>query len=94
MPLLCVEPTLADLQVQSTITQVCQELGLSCISMPSRAGHDSLEIGRMTDMGMIFVPSQDGLSHSGEEYTSPAQCTQGAQVLLHTFLQLDQIYLD
>jgi N-carbamoyl-L-amino-acid hydrolase len=60
--------------------------------MPSRAGHDSLEIGRITDMGMIFVPSQAGLSHSGAEYTSPDQCTQGANVLLHTLLKLDNAY--
>jgi beta-ureidopropionase / N-carbamoyl-L-amino-acid hydrolase len=91
-PLLCVEPTLAAPPVQSAITQVCQHLGLGCTAMPSRAGHDSLEIGRITDMGMIFVPSQNGLSHSGQEYTSPEQCTQGANVLLHTFLQLDSIY--
>lgn len=91
-PLLCVEPSLAALPVQGAITQVCQEFGISQIAMPSRAGHDSLEMGRITDMGMIFVPSQAGLSHSGEEYTSPEQCTQGANVLLHTLLQLDKIY--
>jgi beta-ureidopropionase / N-carbamoyl-L-amino-acid hydrolase len=92
-PLLCVEPTLAAPEIQNTIAQVCQSLGLSHTALPSRAGHDSLEIGRITDMGMIFVPSQNGLSHSGEEYTSPEQCTQGANVLLHTLLRLDDFYL-
>ncbi|MFM7427081.1 MAG: Zn-dependent hydrolase [Elainella sp.] len=91
-PVLCVEPTPAAPQVQETISQVCDTLGFSHRSMPSRAGHDSLEIGRITDMGMIFVPSQEGLSHSGAEYTSPEQCTQGANVLLHTLLKLDQAY--
>lgn len=91
-PVLCVEPTLAAPQVQDTIAQVCETLSFSHRPMPSRAGHDSLEIGRITDMGMIFVPSQEGLSHSGAEYTSPEQCTQGANVLLHTLLQLDQAY--
>jgi beta-ureidopropionase / N-carbamoyl-L-amino-acid hydrolase len=91
-PVLCVEPTLAAPQIQTTIAAVCQQLSLSHRSMPSRAGHDSLEIGRITDMGMIFVPSQEGLSHSGAEYTSPEQCTQGTNVLLHTLLQLDATY--
>lgn len=91
-PLLCVEPTLAANSIQQTITTVCQQLGLSSHSMPSRAGHDSLEIGRITDMGMIFVPSQAGVSHSEAEYTSPEQCTQGATVLLHTLMALDNIY--
>lgn len=91
-PLLCVEPTLAALDVQTTIESVCQKLGLSYCHLPSRAGHDALEIGRITDMGMIFVPSQAGVSHSSFEYTSPQQCTQGTNVLLHTLLELDKIY--
>jgi N-carbamoyl-L-amino-acid hydrolase len=92
-PVLCVEPTLAAPLVQKTVEFVAQELKLTHRSLPSRAGHDSLEIGRITDMGMIFVPSQAGLSHSGAEYTSPEQCTQGANVLLHTLLQLDAAYV-
>lgn len=91
-PILCVEPTLAAPSVQQTIADVCQNLGLSHCHLPSRAGHDAMEMGRITDMGMIFVPSQAGLSHSGEEYTSAEQCTQGANVLLHTLFQLDEIY--
>lgn len=89
-PLLCVEPTPANALVQEVITQVCEELKYSYTHLPSRAGHDSLEIGRITDMGMIFVPSVAGVSHSESEYTSPQQCKKGADVLLHTFLKLDQ----
>lgn len=92
VPLLCVEPTPAVPQIQNTIASVCEQLGLSYCYLPSRAGHDSLELGRITDMGMIFVPSQAGVSHSEAEYTSPEQCTQGANILLHTLLQLDQFY--
>jgi beta-ureidopropionase / N-carbamoyl-L-amino-acid hydrolase len=91
-PLLCVEPTPAAPQVQTTIETVCQQLGLSYCFLPSRAGHDALEIGRVTDMGMIFVPSQAGISHSESEYTSPEQCAQGANVLLHTLIKLDASY--
>ncbi|MCL1472227.1 Zn-dependent hydrolase [Argonema antarcticum] len=91
-PLLCVEPTPAADRIQTTIATVCQHLELSYCHLPSRAGHDALEIGRITDMGMIFVPSQSGVSHSEAEYTAPEQCTQGANVLLHTFLELDKVY--
>ncbi|MEM9266684.1 MAG: Zn-dependent hydrolase [Cyanobacteria bacterium P01_F01_bin.13] len=85
-----VAPTLASETVQETITAVCDSLKLSHYSMPSRAIHDAQEIGRFTKMGMIFVPSQSGVSHAEDEYTSPEQCGQGADVLLHTLLQLDQ----
>lgn len=90
--LLCVKPTLAAPRVQASIETACQRLGLSYCAMPSRAGHDSLEMGRFTDMGMIFVPSQAGLSHSEAEYTSPEQCAQGANVLLQTLIELDGLY--
>jgi N-carbamoyl-L-amino-acid hydrolase len=41
---------------------------------------------------MIFVPSKEGISHSEQEYTTPEQCAQGANVLLKTFLKLDTLY--
>ena len=91
-PGLQVEPTLADPQIQEEIDQVCEQLQLSYRSMPSRAGHDAQEIGRFTDMGMIFVPSVAGISHAEDEFTSPEQCAYGANVLLQTFLRLDQKY--
>lgn len=85
-------PTLAEPKIQDAIAEVCQQLELSYSYLPSRAGHDAQEIGRFTNMGMIFVPSFAGLSHSQDEYTSPQQCTEGANVLLQTFLKLDRLY--
>ena len=91
-PELQVAPTPAAESVQDLIVESCDELGLSHTHLPSRASHDAQEIGRFTDMGMIFVPSKEGISHSGDEYTSPQQCTQGANVLLRSLLKLDQLY--
>ncbi|MEI6331272.1 MAG: Zn-dependent hydrolase [Pseudanabaena sp. ELA645] len=85
-------PTLAKPELMEAIAEVCQNLHLSYDYLPSRAGHDAQEIGRFTDMGMIFVPSRDGISHSQDEYTSPQQCAQGANVLLHTLLAIDGKY--
>jgi beta-ureidopropionase / N-carbamoyl-L-amino-acid hydrolase len=83
-------PTLAKSELMEAIANVCQELKLSYDYLPSRAGHDAQEIGRFTDMGMIFVPSLNGISHSQDEYTSSEQCAQGANVLLHTLLAIDK----
>ena len=85
-------PTLAAPHIKDVIQQVSNQLNLPYTFLPSRAGHDAQEIGRFTDMGMIFVPSQGGISHSIDEYTTPEECAQGANVLLHTFLQLDKVY--
>ena len=83
-------PTLAKPELMDAIAKVCQNLNLSYDYLPSRAGHDAQEIGRFTDMAMIFVPSREGISHSQDEYTSPEQCAQGANVLLHTLFAIDK----
>ena len=41
-------------------------------------------------MGMIFVPSVGGISHSPKELTRWPDCANGANVLLHTILAMDE----
>ncbi|MEB3294307.1 MAG: Zn-dependent hydrolase [Synechococcales bacterium] len=84
-------PTLSTPAVMAEIEQSCQALGLSPMTLPSRAGHDAQEIGRFAAMGMIFVPSREGISHSEDEFTTPEECGQGTAVLLETFLRLDRL---
>lgn len=86
------EPVPVNSHIHSTIAQVCEDLNLPSTALPSRASHDAQIMASLTDMGMIFVPSDDGISHAETEYTSPEHCTQGANVLLHTLLRLDRHY--
>jgi N-carbamoyl-L-amino-acid hydrolase len=86
------EPSLSSPQIMNAITEASQEQGLRHMKLPSRAGHDAQEMGRITDMGMIFVPSRGGISHSEDEFTPPEQCTQGADILLSTLMKLDALY--
>ena len=57
--------------------------------MPSGAGHDSQEIARIAPVGMIFIPSVGGISHSPKEFSKPIDIMNGANVLLQTVLALD-----
>lgn len=91
-PLLRNQSALANSRIQTAIAQVCEDLSLSYMQLPSRASHDAQEMAQITDMGMIFVPSEAGISHAETEYTSPEHCAQGANVLLHTLIRLDQHY--
>jgi N-carbamoyl-L-amino-acid hydrolase len=91
-PILQTEAVLATPQIQTAIEQTCEEMGFSYCHLPSRASHDAQEMGLITDMGMIFVPSQAGISHAEDEYTSPEECAQGVNMLLQTLIQLDRIY--
>jgi len=64
-------------------------LRLTSQLMPSGAGHDAQDLARIGPMGMIFVPSVKGISHSPLELTRPQDVTNGANVLLQTILRLD-----
>jgi beta-ureidopropionase / N-carbamoyl-L-amino-acid hydrolase len=91
-PRLYNEPAPTQKHIQQAIALVCEELKLSYMNLPSRASHDAQELAVVSDMGMIFVPSEAGVSHAVTEYTTPEQCTQGANVLLQTLLKLDLYY--
>ncbi len=84
------KPALANPEIQKVIESSAKALGLSSIYLPSGAGHDSQEIARFAPIGMIFIPSRDGISHSPQEYSSPEDIRNGANVLLQTILSLDQ----
>ena len=86
-----VAPTPADALVIEAIAASAADLGLSFSHLPSRASHDAQELGRRWPMGMIFVPSRGGFSHSAAEFTSAEQCRSGTAVLLEALRRLDQM---
>lgn len=69
-----------------------ESLGYNVINMVSGAGHDAGHLAGVSPTAMIFIPSRDGLSHNVQEYSSPQQCAQGAQVLLHTVIEIDRLF--
>ncbi len=83
------EPALADPRLKQIIGESARALGLRTMDLPSAAGHDAQEIARIAPVGMIFVPSAGGISHSPREFTRPEQVTNGANVLLHSVLAAD-----
>ena len=84
------EPALTDTSIQKEIESSTKSLGLSYQYMPSGAGHDTQDISRFAPVGMIFVPSKGGISHSPKEFTSAEDMANGANVLLHSILALDK----
>lgn len=84
------KPALADSMIRDVIQKEAEKLGLSTKSLPSGAGHDAQEMARIAPMGMIFIPSKDGISHAPEEYSSKEDIANGANVLLNTILTLDR----
>jgi N-carbamoyl-L-amino-acid hydrolase len=83
-------PALADVVMQDLVARAAATLTLSSVRMPSGAGHDAQMLAQLTPMGMIFVPSVGGVSHSPKELTGWQDCANGANVLLHAVLGLDR----
>ena len=78
------KPALTDTRFRQTIDESAKQLGLTTKALPSGAGHDAQEIADICPVGMIFVPSRDGISHSPREFSKPEDIANGANVLLHT----------
>ncbi len=76
--------------MQDLVERAATTLKLSSVRMPSGAGHDAQMMAQLTSMGMIFVPSVGGVSHSPRELTRWQDCVNGANVLLHAVLALDR----
>ena len=56
----------------------------------SGASHDAAYMQGIVPSAMIFVPSQDGLSHNELEHSTLEHCGAGAQVLLDAVLNYDE----
>lgn len=85
------EPALTDIRIQDIIRQNAIDLNYSQKTMPSGAGHDAQDMAVITPTGMIFVPSVNGISHAPQEYSTPEAITKGANVLLHSILDIDKL---
>lgn len=82
-------PALAHSAMQQAIARSADRAGLASTRLPSGAGHDAQMVAALCPMGMIFVPSVAGISHSPRELTTWEDCARGAAVLLNAVLDID-----
>ncbi|MDY4281149.1 MAG: Zn-dependent hydrolase [[Pasteurella] mairii] len=84
-------PVLLASEMVSQLTQITEQLGYSYEIMPSGAGHDAMHMATLCPTGMIFVPSQQGISHNPLEYTSWTDIEAGIRVLQQAILAQAEI---
>ena len=75
-------------RINLIMEEECQKLGYSHMRLPSGAGHDAQILAEVTDSSMIFIPCEDGISHSPEEKVKWEDLEAGTTLLLHTLLRL------
>jgi beta-ureidopropionase / N-carbamoyl-L-amino-acid hydrolase len=77
-------------RMQELVAEASARCGLAWERLPSGAGHDAQAMAAITHPAMIFVPSVDGVSHAPEEFSTPKDCANGANVLLNLLLLADE----
>jgi len=88
------DPAPSDPRVREIIADASRELNYSARAMPSGAGHDAQSMAVLGPMGMIFIPSIGGISHSPKEFSTEEDIVRGARVLMGAVLRADTATLD
>jgi Peptidase family M20/M25/M40 len=76
--------------IQAAIRDAARSVGLASLDLPNFAGQDSQNIAKVALVGMMFIPSKDGVGQSPNEYSSPGDIADGAEVLYRPARNLDQ----
>lgn len=68
-------------RVRGAVADAAEAIDADARSLVSGAGHDAKYLDDVTDAGMVFVPSVDGITHNEDEYTDWADVVTGTQVV-------------
>lgn len=85
-----IDPVRCDEQLVRQIEASARKFNLPFQKMPSGAAHDAQIMATIAPVGMVFVPSKNGISHSPAEWTDWADIEAGARVLLHTLTHISE----
>ncbi|MEH7345714.1 Zn-dependent hydrolase [Bacillus sp. JJ1532] len=87
---LYIQPKALSENVRSLLKQKSEELGIAYCSINSGAGHDAMVFSDVTEVGMIFVPSKNGLSHCPEEWSDSGHLANGVHILFEAAKSLTE----
>ncbi|MDR1934386.1 MAG: Zn-dependent hydrolase [Candidatus Accumulibacter sp.] len=74
----------------AAVRKAAAAAGYTHCDIASGAGHDCVYVNRVCDVGMIFVPCKDGISHNPRESITREQAAAGAEVLYRAVLELSR----
>ncbi len=81
-------PVPLDKRLLRVTQEICDQKGIDYEIMPSGAGHDAMQMAKITPAGMIFIPSVRGISHNPLEWTDPEDIGLGSQLLMETMIRV------
>ena len=80
----CAEP------IQDALEHAAQKRGHASLKLPSGAGHDAMHMASICPVGMVFIRSIGGRSHTPDEKSRPEDLHAAAEVMLGALLALDK----
>jgi allantoate deiminase len=83
-------PVVLPIWMRQVVIEACARRGLRYRVLTSGASHDAQMVNRVAPTALIFVPSQDGLSHVRQEWTSSADLAVGTDLLVESVIGLDR----
>lgn len=86
-PAVMCAPLLRDVIREGILTTLPEDAG-DPATIFSRAGHDGMSIGAVTDVGMLFLRNPDGISHHPDESVSTGDVAAGIRALTESVLHL------
>jgi len=84
------EPVLLSDKIINCLENTAKRANFSYKKMPSGAGHDAMYMTHITDVGMIFIPSVNGISHNIAEHSYFEDMVKGTELLFLATLELAQ----
>jgi N-carbamoyl-L-amino-acid hydrolase len=82
------DPVTIPEHIINIIKEECSSLDYPSMTLPSGAGHDAQILASIADVGMIFIPCEDGISHSPLESIKWDDLEKATNLLLHTLIRL------
>jgi beta-ureidopropionase / N-carbamoyl-L-amino-acid hydrolase len=87
LPIRKEDPVPLDKRVVRLLQDCCEARKIPYEIMPSGAGHDAMQMAKITPAGMLFIPSRRGISHNPLEWSAPQDISLGAQLLLDAIVR-------
>ncbi|MHC0038243.1 allantoate amidohydrolase [Pseudoneobacillus sp. C159] len=87
---LYIQPKAMNSSIVSLLKETSERLNLPFTSINSGAGHDAMVFSDYTDVGMLFIPSKNGLSHCPEEWSDSRDIANAVNVLYEVAKKLTE----
>jgi len=84
------DPVVIPEKITDMMKKESDRLGYGHITLPSGAGHDAQIVASVAEPGMIFIPCEDGISHSPKEKIKWEDLDKGANLLLQMLVKLSR----